>query len=1216
VKGKKASFNGALGAGSNIDFDVTGSGVKETITVSTRPDVGDRIEFRSKVKLEGLTVRNTPAGVEFVGVDGSVRYNAPIGVAWDSSNPDSLLASKSVVSVAWDGDELVVAPDAGWMADPKTVFPVFIDPTITVEATRRVYVEQNNPNSAFTFSPQFIGNYYNRMRAYERFDTSTLPASIDSAEVVSRMQYCDGSYTQPVRVRKVTGPWGGPQGNPVLNASFETFPAGNPARLTEWSVRSPVHGSATRVQSPIGVGEAALKLSAGTGTWAAVESVPYPVVAGEQFWFQMDARAQNPIDWTVARVYFYTDVPASGWDAMTDGTGGVPNAVVAFADPVWVQPGQTVTAPVGGSYTVPAGVKYARISIHHNGAAGIVDNVVTMRNGNSLTANPGFSRVTGWSMRSGAGGFDDSSGSNLWMSSFNQWNAIASAPIAVRAGEELTVSAKVLTAGNAGVEVLRLEWYDKVPAAGWNAMTDNVMMANNADTVLSTYNSATWQTMGRKATVPAGAKWVRVSVHHTSNYGAIAIDDVTLTRPNLDPNPALTTWNTQPQVSTTETATGYSNYQLTDFPIVVTDMVRGWIANPASNYGIRLDMDNLDDTTGGPLARCSINGGYLRIIYNEGLAPLQPTAPNTLVNGGFESGTYQWNKCRQDSSVFVTTERDPNMTSWGTRFLRIDGAQNGGGAVCQWVAYDSDWNGDYRITATVNLRSRAGATSATVNLSQQGNENQGARYFQTEQNFAINPNSWTSVTLSMCEVSGRNNALALAVVASFGQSILVDNVSLNVARDSRPFAEGGCTPPPRPTPNPCSATSCPAPPNPDPCGTVLDCHYLDDGVPTDVRTLNNNCIGVQGVDAVITNDPNCLVVVPEFQGDGIFLRLEGQPSVCLGPVGTRLVVRTCEWNARITDVPNLANAVGTQFPIRIPVDNSGYSPCLDSSDLTFGPCDNVSSELFLDPVVKVCDGFQHDSEALNSTRPVRTDLVGYAHGSVAPTQADTDKYKTTGGQVGYFLLPSVTLTLSGLKWPAQNVNHYLMNTGSTVNLDKSEMYEAVTKDNIPDVIAGLVSLNGANTPVGGYFDSSTVPQSFMTPRDRRSKTGSPSNNEANMTITPGWFRILSPDKLNSDYTGSRGWDLPNRLAVALGSYDLRFQGRRTPRALCFRVFLTDEYMFEPTGLAAWPGTLDDDFLRWHQVGLAKRYSIFGATTATCYLRPGWTKIRCTKDFLF
>jgi hypothetical protein len=945
VKGKRVSFDGVLGVGSNIDFDVTGSGVKETITVAVRPDAGDRVEFRSNVSLEGLTARNTAAGVEFVGSDGKVRFTAPSGVAWDSSRADSLLASRSSVSVVWDGADLVVLPDAGWMADPRTVFPVFIDPTFTVEATRRASVEANNPNLPGVWLPQFVGNFGNRMRAFERFDTSSLPASIDSAEVVSRMQYCDGSYTQPVRVRKVTGGWGGPQGNPVLNASFESFPAGNPTGVSEWSARLPLYGSATRVASPIGTGEAALKIVASPSNWMAVESVPFPVVVGEQFYFQMDTRTQNATDWVVARAHFYTDVPASGWASMTDGTGGVPNAVAGYSDPVWTQPGSLVTVPVSGSFTVPAGMKYARISIHHNGAGAIVDNVVTMRNGNSLVANPGLQTVKGWTMRAGAGGFDDSSGSNLWMSSWGGWNAVASAPIAVRAGEELTISTDVLMQAGT-MSVVRAEYYPGIPTSGWNTMTDVVGPAI-FDLPWVTTTSPNWRNFSGKSTVPAGAKWARMSIHHIGSNTAIAIDNAQITRPNLDPNPANTTWNTQPPVSTTEVASGVSNYQLTDFPIVVTDMVRGWIANPATNYGIRLDMDNMDDTTGGPYARCSINGGYLRVIYDEGLAPLQPTAPNTLVNGGFESGTYQWNPCFLPQGVSATTEKDPAFAATGNRYLRVDGSIQSANA-CQWVAYDTNGFGDNRLTLTAKVRSKVPSNSVSVLFSQQGNENAGAHYYQSTTDVAAAPTaSWQTVSLTMCEQSGQNNALGVHFGTTVGKPLFVDDVAITIARDSRPFIEGGCTPPPSPV-LPCEQTGTCPPPADDPCGTI--CHPFDDGVLTDIKSaVDYRCIARNGISVYLTSDENlCLLVVPEFSGDGIYLRVDDDSTNCLGPDGTAIRIVTCSYDKRITDWENLPNAVSPQFPIRTIKDNAGYSACLDTT-LTFGPCDNTLQELWYDP---------------------------------------------------------------------------------------------------------------------------------------------------------------------------------------------------------------------------------------------------------------------------
>jgi hypothetical protein len=745
VNGKKARLDGLFGGAETVELEVSAAGVKEVITLPSRLADGDRVEFRSKVRLSGLTGRNTAAGVEFVNGEGKVRYAAPSGVMWDSSNADSSLTRRGVVSVRLDGDELVVDPDAGWMADPATVFPVMIDPTINVEATRRSYVEQNNPNNAFASGPQFIGNFNNRMRAFERIDTSSLPQSIDSAVLYTRAQYCEDSwwqspgqaYTKPVRFRKVTGGWGGPQGNPVLNASFETFPAGQPTGLSEWSVRLPSYGSAARVSGQqAGPGEAALKLVAAPGTWMAVESVPYQVMPGEPMFFQMDARVQNPGDWIVARVHFYTDVPASGWVAMTDGHGGVPNSVAAIVDPVSVPPG-TTSSLYSGSYTVPAGVKYARISLHHNGSGAFVDNVVTMRNGNSLTANPGMDTVKSWSMRSGAGGFDDSALGNLWMSSFGGWNAVASAPVTVRAGEELTISTDLHMSGGQ-YSVVRVEYYTGIPAAGWNVMTDNGM-TTYSDLPLITAGTG-WRTFTGKSTVPPKVKWARLSIHHIGNYSAIAIDNARIVRPNLDPNPFTTTWNTQPTVGTGagDVVSAPATIQLTDFPMPITDWVRGWIANPASNYGFRLDMDNDPDDSTGPVVRCSFNGGYLSVIYNEGLAAPQPTQVNTLVNGSFESGTYQWNGCYKPEGVAVSTVKDTAVAATGSRYLRLEGLSEGSNA-CQWIAYDTNGYGDSRLTMTAKIRSKQAGNNSTVIFSQQGNENAGGKYAQSLLSVAAPP---------------------------------------------------------------------------------------------------------------------------------------------------------------------------------------------------------------------------------------------------------------------------------------------------------------------------------------------------------------------------------------------------------------------------------------------------------------------------------------------
>jgi hypothetical protein len=202
----------------------------------------------------------------------------------------------------------------------------------------------------------------------------------------------------------------------------------------------------------------------------------------------------------------------------------------------------------------------------------------------------------------------------------------------------------------------------------------------------------------------------------------------------------------------------------------------------------------------------------------------------------------------------------------------------------------------------------------------------------------------------MCETSGRNNAIGFHFGTTVGNTLYVDDVTFSIARDSRLVSAGGCVPDPVQPPSCEQTNSCP-PPTDDPCNGAVVCHYLDDGVPTDIRSAGDfQCIARSGASVFLTVNPDqCLIVVPEFFGNGIYLRVEQDLSNCLGPEGTVLRVVPCSYENRITDVPNFPNAVVPQFPIRTVVNNAGYSACLDTS-LTFGPCDGVIQELWYDPL--------------------------------------------------------------------------------------------------------------------------------------------------------------------------------------------------------------------------------------------------------------------------
>ncbi len=105
------------------------------------------------LRTKGLTARAEGDGsVSFVDAKGKVRSKIPAAVAWDSQVDELTGESTNVAPVALSVTQknpgqavLTVTPDAEWLADPATIFPVTVDPayaSATRSASFDTFVQQ------------------------------------------------------------------------------------------------------------------------------------------------------------------------------------------------------------------------------------------------------------------------------------------------------------------------------------------------------------------------------------------------------------------------------------------------------------------------------------------------------------------------------------------------------------------------------------------------------------------------------------------------------------------------------------------------------------------------------------------------------------------------------------------------------------------------------------------------------------------------------------------------------------------------------------------------------------------------------------------------------------------------------------------------------------------------------------------------------------------
>jgi hypothetical protein len=135
VSGSKAKFPAVFTDGADLEYNVSGDGVKEHIVLASKPAGTGPVEYRFDLVLDGLTARaNKDNTVSFLDKAGKEAYVIPLGAAWEQGAlPSDALFSPVAVTLETTGGSpvLVVRPDTAWLRDPARKYPVVIDPTIT-----------------------------------------------------------------------------------------------------------------------------------------------------------------------------------------------------------------------------------------------------------------------------------------------------------------------------------------------------------------------------------------------------------------------------------------------------------------------------------------------------------------------------------------------------------------------------------------------------------------------------------------------------------------------------------------------------------------------------------------------------------------------------------------------------------------------------------------------------------------------------------------------------------------------------------------------------------------------------------------------------------------------------------------------------------------------------------------------------------------------------
>ncbi|MGA4844115.1 DNRLRE domain-containing protein [Streptomyces sp. G45] len=133
LKGNVATYRGAV-PGGDLIVESTRTGFEQFLRLNKAPEDGAPIVLPMTVP-DGVTAKqNADGSVTFADADGTERMLMPAPVMWDStvdkksleranSHPVDMKVTQRGTTV-----ELTLTPDAAWLSDPKTQYPVTIDP--------------------------------------------------------------------------------------------------------------------------------------------------------------------------------------------------------------------------------------------------------------------------------------------------------------------------------------------------------------------------------------------------------------------------------------------------------------------------------------------------------------------------------------------------------------------------------------------------------------------------------------------------------------------------------------------------------------------------------------------------------------------------------------------------------------------------------------------------------------------------------------------------------------------------------------------------------------------------------------------------------------------------------------------------------------------------------------------------------------------------------
>jgi RHS repeat-associated protein len=226
TSGSSVSYPGAY-PGADLSYQVGAGGVKESIVLSGPPSAGQSYAFTVKVG-GGLVAEQLPGGaIVLHGTESDTPvFTIPAPYMADSkadrASPYGKVYSRKVSqAMSFDAAagtlRVTVTPDAGWLGDPKRVYPVTVDPTFVVapvpSQAQNTMIQSDDPtgNNSTSWRLSVGTTTTGDVRSLIKIPLPSIPAgtTITSADLALYYDqvFYDGAHDVPMQALQANAAW-------------------------------------------------------------------------------------------------------------------------------------------------------------------------------------------------------------------------------------------------------------------------------------------------------------------------------------------------------------------------------------------------------------------------------------------------------------------------------------------------------------------------------------------------------------------------------------------------------------------------------------------------------------------------------------------------------------------------------------------------------------------------------------------------------------------------------------------------------------------------------------------------------------------------------------------------------------------------------------------------------------------------------------------------